>query len=253
MLHDLAQLLETSHTLSPTAHWLERIVTMLDLTSLNAADSKEDIKTLCEKAVTPLGHVAAVCVYPEFVGTAVSALEGTNVNVATVANFPLGTDDMQDVLRSIQASVVLGANEMDVVFPYEFYLAGERSLAREFVRECKKACGHNVLLKVILETGILKKPIIIADATRVVVEGGADFVKTSTGKYEVGATKEAAAVILLTLKEMKENVGLKVAGGVREVGDAMGYIALANEIMGPAWITPQHFRIGASQLIDKLY
>ncbi|MDR3478095.1 MAG: deoxyribose-phosphate aldolase [Gammaproteobacteria bacterium] len=238
--------------IAPTPQWLKRILSLMDLTSLNSSDTKESIAALCQKAVTPNGHVAAVCCYPEFVSEAAAALKGTPVKIATVANFPLGTDYMQDVLANIRDAIALGANEVDVVFPYERYLGGERALAKDLVRECKKVCGKDVILKVILETGVLNKPSLIADASKAVIEAGADFIKTSTGKAEVGATLMAAAVILLTIKEMEMPVGLKVAGGIREVEDALEYIDLANKIMGSAWVTPQRFRIGASQLIERL-
>jgi deoxyribose-phosphate aldolase len=243
--------LDSLEAIAPTPQWLKRIRSLMDLTSLNSADTVESIATLCEKAVTANGHVAAVCVYPEFVAEVAATLKGTPVKVATVANFPLGTDYMQDVLVSISNAIALGANEIDVVFPYERYLGGERALIKDFVRDCKKACG-SVTLKVILETGILHKPSLIADASKAVIEAGADFIKTSTGKAEEGATLVAAAAILCTIKEMQMPVGLKVSGGIREVKDALEYIDLANKIMGYQWVSPERFRIGASQLIDRL-
>ena len=252
MLPDLFNLLDSLEVIAPTAQWRRRILSFMDLTSLDSSDTPELIQALCQKAVTPQGEVAAVCVYPEFVATAYHALKNTDVHIATVANFPLGNDNLQDVLLSIRDAIKQGADEIDVVFPYDHYLEGERGLAREFVKECKKVCGQSVSLKVILETGLIHKPTLIADAAKLAIEGGADYIKTSTGKAETGATLEAAAAILLTIKQLNASAGLKISGGIRDVEQVLAYIDLINKVMGPAWLTPDHFRIGASKLIDKL-
>jgi deoxyribose-phosphate aldolase len=233
-----------------------QLLSLIDLTSLNETDTVATIVTLCQKALMSQPHVAAVCVYPQFVKEAVTQLAGCPVKVATVANFPHGTDSLETVLRSIEQSIHDGADEIDVVFPYQAYLAGQQTAAQSFVQACKQACGHSVLLKVILETGALQDPQVIADACRDVILAGADFVKTSTGKIAVGATVDAAAIMLQTIKSLSSSVarsvGFKAAGGVRTIEQASDYINLANKIMGSQWATPVTFRIGASQLFDKL-
>jgi deoxyribose-phosphate aldolase len=197
-------------------------------------------------------HVAAVCVYPAFVKQAVAALHGTSVNVATVINFPEGNHSLTSVTHAIQSALNEGAEEIDIVFPYPRYLAGEKTDVKEYLHACKLACGDH-LLKVILETGALKDLHIIAAASELAIEAGADFLKTSTGKIAIGATLEAAAVMLQTIRnKSNDSVGFKVSGGVRTIPQALEYIALAEKIMGADWVTPAHFRIGASQLADVL-
>lgn len=231
------------------------IFSLIDLTSLNESDTEEVIHALCQAAVSPLGHVAAVCIYPAFVKSAKSFLAEKPVKIATVANFPLANDSLENVLYSIKTSLQNGADEIDVVFPYKNFLAGEKDFSKKFIEECKKTCGEKIL-KVILETGALIKPASISEASEIALRAGADFIKTSTGKIAVGATLEAAETMLLTIKklssELKRSFGFKASGGVRTPEQAMQYIELASRIMGKEWVTNKHFRIGASQLTQLL-
>lgn len=233
-----------------------KIIKFIDYTSLNETDTENTIATFCSQAINSLGHVAAVCVYPQFVRLVAAEFAGTPVKVTTVANFPQGSDSLESVLIAIGRALEDGAQEMDIVFPYSRYLAGERQYAQTFVTECKAACGADVMLKVILETGALNDLAIIADASRDVLAAGADFIKTSTGKIPQGITLEAAATTLLVIKEMssklKRHIGFKASGGIKELQQAAQYLALAEHIMGPAWISPHTFRIGSSKLVDKL-
>ncbi|TFH87669.1 deoxyribose-phosphate aldolase [Billgrantia azerbaijanica] len=228
---------------------------LMDLTSLNDDDSDATIEALCQRAKTPLGTPAAVCVYSAFVVTARRALTahqlGGIVKVATVANFPQGGDDVMAAAREARAAVASGADEVDVVFPYRALMAGDETVGRELVACCRQACGDAVL-KVILETGELGEPALIRRAAELAIEGGADFLKTSTGKVAVNATLEAAEILLETIKASGRDVGFKAAGGVRTVEDAQAYLDLATRLMGPAWLTPAHFRFGASGLLDDL-
>ena len=230
-------------------------VSCLDYTSLNDTDTSDDIRTLCDRAITPLGNVAAVCVYLSFVDFAVRQLKDTGIKVATVVNFPSGTENMDEVLDDVKAALFDGADEIDVVWPYKSYLTGDRDNAIELVRAVKKACG-NKIVKVILETGELKDPKIIAAASNDALIAGADFLKTSTGKVPVGATLEAAKIMLEAIKNYQSQtptiLGLKVSGGIRTANDAAQYIELARSIMGENWVTPQTFRIGASSLLNNL-
>lgn len=235
---------------------IRRVISLVDLTSLNSSDTQASIATFLEKANTPHGNVAAVCVYPQFVRLAVAQLENAKIKVATVANFPVGSQPLDSVLVEIGSALEDGANEVDVVFPYERYLSGERHYAHTFTEACKAVCGDKVTLKVILETGALSDPAIIADAAYDVLAAGADFIKTSTGKTSEGATLEAAATMLLVIRhiepQLKHHVGIKVSGGIRDMQTAAQYIALADSIMGHEWVTSRTFRIGASKLIENL-
>lgn len=229
-----------------------RALALLDLTSLNDRDGEPEITRLCERAVTDFGHTAAVCVWAHFVPLARKLLTGSSVSVAAVANFPAGGADIETAVRETRAIVDAGGDEVDVVMPYHAWLADDRGLARELIAACKAACGDEVLLKVILETGRLETPENIRAASLDAIESGADFIKTSTGKIEVSATLPAAQAMLTAIRDRGETVGFKAAGGIRTTADAAAYLALADDILGPDWSGPKHFRFGASGLLDDL-
>ncbi|MCE8017062.1 deoxyribose-phosphate aldolase [Halomonas sp. MCCC 1A17488] len=228
---------------------------LMDLTSLNEDDSDAVIRELCARANTPAGHPAAVCVYPAFVPTAREALAeqglAGKVKVATVTNFPHGEADIERAAAETRAAVASGADEVDVVFPYRALMAGDAEVGRALVAACKRECGDAVL-KVILETGELKVAGLIDRAGMLAIDGGADFLKTSTGKVAVNATLDAAKILLTAIKASGRDVGFKAAGGVRTVEDAAAYLQLAEQVMGADWITPAHFRFGASGLLGSL-
>lgn len=234
----------------------ERILSLIDFTSLNESDTDASIALFFEKARQTIGHVAAVCLLPRFVHLAAVEFSGSPIKVATVANFPEGASPLEEVLVEIGRALEAGAQEIDVVLPYHRYLAGERQYAHTFVSACKAACGDNVLLKVILETGALNDTTIIADASYDVLAAGADFIKTSTGKIPEGATLEAAATMLLVANhiapQLKRRVGVKVSGGIRTLAQAIQYVELADNIWGKERVTPEAFRIGASQLLEEV-
>jgi deoxyribose-phosphate aldolase len=235
---------------------LRRIYSLVDLTSLNDTDTQASITALFSKAQCQLGHVAAVCIYPRFISLSTTHFVRTPVKTATVVNFPEGSASLESVLEEIHECLQLGADEIDVVFPYARYLAGEQHYAHQFVAACKAACGNTAILKVILETGALNDVAIIADAAYTALAAGADFIKTSTGKISEGATLEAAATMLLVIKhtepQVQHRLGFKAAGGIRTIQQAAQYIELADRIMGKDWATPATFRIGASQLVNEL-
>ena len=228
---------------------------LMDLTSLNNDDNDTVIRELCARANTPAGHPAAVCVYPAFVSTARQALAeqglAGKVKVATVTNFPHGEADVERAAAETRAAIAAGADEVDVVFPYRALMAGDAEVGRELVEACKRECGDAVL-KVILETGELKEAGLIDRAGMLAIDGGADFLKTSTGKVAVNATLDAAKILLTVIKASGRDVGFKAAGGVRTAEDAAAYLQLAERVMGAEWITPAHFRFGASGLLGSL-
>lgn len=230
-------------------------ISCLDLTCLNADDTEDSIRELCQRAVTPMGKVAAVCIAPEFVNFVKRKALDAKIKIATVANFPSGDENALDVLENIKESLFDGADEIDLVFPYEKYLAGETTAAISLVEKAKTLCGKKKL-KVILETGALKTPDAIEAASRDCLAAGADFLKTSTGKIMPGATLEAAAIMLDAIKQYQQNnsrtVGFKASGGVRSADDAAHYLKLAELIMGDNWVSPKTFRLGASSLLTAL-
>lgn len=232
------------------------LIPLLDLTSLNADDTTATITTLCQQAITPYGNVAAVCVYPQFVKLAKQLLQNTSVKIATVANFPLGNDPLSQVITAIEQAITDQADEIDIVIPYQTYLAGEHNVVRTFTQSCKTSCGTAIKLKIILETGALADANKIADASMQAIAGGADFIKTSTGKYAINATPTAAKIMLTMIKEMTNNstttVGFKAAGGIQTITQANEYLQLAEEILGKEWVTPKTFRIGTSRLLQDI-
>ena len=225
----------------------KRLVAMLDLTSLTGEESDDDIAALCAKAQTPLGPVAAVCVYGQYVQRARSELEGLPILVAAVANFPEGDLDAERARREAGAAVEAGASEVDVVLPWRAWLDGDRDGALEVVAAARAETPG--ALKVIIESGSLGDR--VREAADDALGGGADFVKTSTGKHGQGATPEAARAMLEAVRAHGSG-GFKASGGVRTREDAETYLDLADELLGPIGVSPQTFRIGASTLLDEL-
>ncbi len=230
-------------------------IRLLDLTSLSGSEEASDIEALCRNAQTPVGETAAVCVYPKFVSVAKEALSQANaqsVKVATVSNFPDGNDDIDTAIAEINAAIQNGADEVDTVLPYKTLLADDEETVKRYLAACRGTCGSNVALKVILETGKLKTPDRIEQASRLAILAGADFIKTSTGKTPAGATLAAARIMLLIIKYYGGNCGLKVSGGIRTPKDAESYLKLAESIMGSDFLVPEKFRIGASSILKPL-
>ncbi|WP_462170586.1 deoxyribose-phosphate aldolase [Pseudoalteromonas xiamenensis] len=223
----------------------------MDLTSLNENDTNDQISQLCAQTNQKAGHVAAVCVYPQFVQLAKQTLDN-KVLVATVTNFPHGNPDVDSAVRETADAVKAGADEVDVVFPYRALLNGDEQIGFELVSACKQACGEHALLKVIIESGELQTPEAIQKASEISIRAGADFIKTSTGKVSINATLDAAEIMLKAIHVSGKPVGFKAAGGVRTVAEARKYIELALHIMGADWVSPATFRFGASGLLHDV-
>lgn len=242
-----------------TASVAARVLGLIDLTNLSDDCTEDDVVELCARAHGVHGSVAAVCVWPRFVSRAVKELAGTGVKVATVVNFPRGDDSVDEVLGMVERCVGEGADEIDLVIPYEKLRDqvdgdGDRAVVH-LVAKVKESLPADRLLKVILETGELRDQVLVERAARLAVASGADFIKTSTGKTPVSATPEAVETMLSVLREsprIDRRVGIKPSGGIRSVAEAAGYLAIADRIMGPDWVTPETFRFGASGLLDAV-
>lgn len=229
-------------------------IALMDLTTLNDDDTDAKVITLCHQAHTPAGDTAAVCIYPRFIPIARKTLreQGTEqIRIATVTNFPHGNDDIEIALSETRAAIAYGADEVDVVFPYRALMEGNETVGYDLVKACKEACGDK-LLKVIIESGELKEPGLIRRASELCIDAGADFIKTSTGKVPVNATLEAAGVMLEVIAQKDPNIGFKAAGGVKDAATAKAYLDLAREILGDDWVDADHFRFGASSLLNNL-
>lgn len=229
----------------------QKALSLLDLTSLNDNDTEETVVALCAKAHGDFGKTAAVCIWPRFIKTAKKELEGTDVKVATVVNFPHGSTDIETTVAETTQAVADGADEIDVVLPYKAFMDGNKEAAAALLTATREACKGKVM-KVIIESGVLAHAALIADASRLSIECGADFIKTSTGKTPVSATLEAANAMLEVIRESGKPVGFKASGGVRTTEQAADYLTLADKIMGPKWANTKTFRFGASGLRDSL-
>jgi deoxyribose-phosphate aldolase len=241
---------------------LDMAVTMVDLTTLEGADTPGKVRAMCAKARQPdpadlaVPPVAAVCVYPDLVSVARQAVAGSRVAVASVATaFPSGRASLAVKLADVRDAVSAGADEVDMVIDRGAFLAGRYGEVYAEIRAVREACGPTHL-KVILETGELATLDNVARASWLAMLAGADFIKTSTGKVTPAATPPTALVMLAAVRDFEQatgrRVGVKVAGGIRTAKDAIRYLVLVNEVAGPAWLTPQLFRIGASTLLNDL-
>jgi len=229
----------------------KQLINCLDLTSLSDKDTQYSIADLCRRAQTPYGNTAAVCVYSRFAAHAKTELAGTGIKTATVVNFPHGTHSAKKIYSELEQALSAGADEIDAVFPYKEFLAGNYNACAVILKTVINACRGKTT-KIILETGELKAAARIREATLMTALAGADFIKTSTGKTKISATHEAANIILETIKEEKFSCGFKASGGIKTVFDAKQYLILAQTIMGASWPDAAKFRIGASSLLDDI-
>ncbi len=241
---------------------LDLAVTMVDLTTLEGADTPGKVRSLCAKAMRPdpadaaVPPVAAVCVYPDLVAAAKAELGRGTVAVASVATaFPSGRASLKVKLADVADAVDAGADEIDMVIDRGAFLAGRYGQVCEEIRAVKEACGP-AHLKVILETAELATLDNVVRASWLAMLAGADFIKTSTGKVSPAATPPVALVMLAAVRDFEQAsgrlVGVKVAGGIRTAKDAIRYLVLVNETAGRTWLAPGLFRIGASSLLNDL-
>ena len=257
-----AAALATRSVKSTAKAWaIDTAIRMVDLTTLEGADTSGKVRSLCAKAVRPdaassAPPVAAVCVYPDLVETAVSALTATSVAVASVATaFPSGRASLQTKLMDVREAVTAGAAEVDMVIDRGAFLAGRYLQVFEEIAATKAACG-DAHLKVILETGELATLDNARRASWLALLAGGDFIKTSTGKVSPASTPPVAYVMLAAVRDFADatgrRVGVKVAGGIRTAKDAIRYLVLVRETAGEEWLSPALFRIGASSLLNDL-
>jgi len=252
---------------------LDLAVSMIDLTTLEGADSPEKVRSLCRKAVRPwerdeeflgkrLGPVAAVCVYPSMVPYAAELLAGSGVNVASVATgFPSGQYPLDIRIRDVERAVADGADEIDMVINRGAFLSGRYDVVAEEIAAVVQACGK-AHLKVILETGELKTYDNVRRASDIAIgqirEG--DFIKTSTGKVSPAATMPVTLVMLEAIRDEigrssnggGKKIGMKPAGGIRTGKQAWHYLCMVNETLGEGWLSPEWFRFGASSLLNDV-
>ncbi|MCW5589306.1 MAG: deoxyribose-phosphate aldolase [Legionellales bacterium] len=246
------ELLRESEHVICNANHAQKLIRLLDLTNLNLEAKPDDIIALSQQAATPYGHVAAICVYEKFIPLVKQSVTDAQIKIASVANFPAGTGHFEEVTQAIHLAIEQGANEIDVVMPYQDYLKGHTAQVSQFIKACKLTCGPQVVLKVILETGALSDPNLIYQASLDCIESGADFIKTSTGKIQQGASLQAAFAMLTAIKDQGGTVGFKASGGISKGQQALQYLYFAEHILGKAFIQPTTLRFGASSLLMDL-
>ncbi len=241
---------------------LRLILAMIDLTTLEGADTPDRVRRLCYKArhlhgdLPDLPNVAAVCVYPRMVAVARDALRGSDINIASVATgFPSGQTEVEHKLAETREAVEAGANEIDMVISRGRFLRGDYEYVHDEIVAVKEACG-DAHLKVILETGELGTLDNVRRASMLAMYAGADFIKTSTGKIQPAATMPVTLVMLQAirdyLRETGRRVGMKPAGGISKAKLAIRYLVMLHETLGDEWLTPDLFRFGASSLANDV-
>ncbi|MEU4743912.1 deoxyribose-phosphate aldolase [Actinosynnema sp. NPDC023658] len=241
---------------------IDTAISMVDLTTLEGADTRGKVRSLAAKARRPdpdhpdVPQVAAVCVYPDMVETAVEELRGTGIGIASVATaFPSGRSSLKVKLEDTAYAVDAGATEIDMVIDRGAFLSGRYGQVFDEIVQVKHACG-DAHLKVILETGELATYDNVRRASWLGLLAGGDFIKTSTGKVSPAATLPVTHVMLQAVRDWHiqtgEVRGVKPAGGIRTTKDAIKYLVAVHEVAGPEWLTPEKFRFGASTLLNDL-
>lgn len=250
------------------AAWLLKAVSLIDLTTLSGDDTEGRVRRLCAKARQPVSReildklgmpgltVGAVCVYHDMVPTAVAALRGTEIPVAAVSTgFPAGLSPFHLRIAEIGESVAAGAREIDIVISRRHVLTGNWQALYDEMREMRAACGE-AHVKAILATGELGTLRNVARASLVCMMGGADFIKTSTGKESVNATLPVTLTMLRAIRDYHDATGIRVgykpAGGISKAKDALNYLALVKDELGARWLQPDLFRFGASSLLGDI-
>jgi deoxyribose-phosphate aldolase len=262
-----AAMLATRSIKTTSKRWaIDTAITMVDLTTLEGADTEGKVQALCAKAVRPdptdlsVPSVGAVCVYNDMVSVArkhLDSIGGAHVPVAAVSTaFPSGRASMKVKIQDTQDAIDAGAGEIDMVIDRGAFLSGNYIEVFNEIVAIKEICGDKAHLKVIFETGELVTYDNVRKASYLAMLAGADFIKTSTGKIAPAATPPVVLVMLEAVRDFYEmagvRIGVKPAGGIRNTKDAIKQLVLVNETAGPEWLTPSLFRIGASSLLNDL-
>ena len=262
-----AAMLATRSIKTTSKRWaIDTAISMVDLTTLEGADTAGKVRALCSKAVRPdptdltVPSVGAICVYNDMVGVArkhLDAIGGEHVPVAAVSTaFPSGRASMAVKIQDTQDAIDAGAAEIDMVIDRGAFLSGQYGLVFDEIVKIREVCGDRAHLKVIFETGELVTYDNVRKASYLAMLAGADFIKTSTGKVAPAATPPVVLVMLEAVKDFhtmtQRRIGVKPAGGIRNTKDAIKQLVLVNETAGPEWLTPEYFRIGASALLNDL-
>jgi deoxyribose-phosphate aldolase len=234
------------------AAFARRAIGLIDLTDLSDNCRPSDIERLCRRSLDLPVHVAALCIWPPFVTQARAFLTGSDISLATVVNFPHGGENIAATCKETETALTNGADEIDLVFPWRAFLAGQETVAHDMISAVARLLPAQARLKVILESGEMGSGPSLRRASVLAIDAGADFLKTSTGKTKISATPEAARIMLEAIAVSGKPIGFKASGGLRTIEQARLYLDLADAIMGPGWARKETFRFGASSLLDPL-
>ena len=242
---------------------LDLAIRMMDLTTLEGADTPGKVAALSSKGIRPdpsdpnIPSVAAICIYPNLGPYALERTRGTSVKVASVATaFPSGQSSLEIKLAEVREVVEAGVHEVDMVINRGAFLSGRYAEVYDEVVRVKEICAGRAHLKVILETGELGTYDNVRRASLLAIAGGADFIKTSTGKAATNATLPVQLCMLEVIRDVHEEtgrvVGMKAAGGIRQSKQAVQFLVQVHETLGLAWLTPDRYRLGASTLLNDV-
>ena len=235
----------------------------MDLTTLRPEDTRSSVSALVEKVTRLRAEYpsyplpASICVYPNFASVVKEQRVSPELHVTCVAGcFPSSQSFLEVKLREVQMAIETGADQIDIVLALNAFLDGKEEEAAEEIRAIRKVCSDSVVLKVILETGVLKTPELIRKASFLAMQAGADFIKTSTGKVPVNATPEAAEVMCEAIRDFYNQtgrkVGFKAAGGISTAEDALLYYNIGLRVLGEEWLNSKYFRFGVSRVGNAL-
>jgi deoxyribose-phosphate aldolase len=230
----------------------KRLLGQLDLTGLSDTMLEDDMERLIQKAITPHGAVAALCIWPRFVSICASRLNGKGVHVSAVINFPQGGDDVERAIADAEEAVNDGAHEIELVFPAKSFCEGDEPIARSMIAEVKDCLPDDVALKLILEPGSFPNITSLEAAARISVEEGASALKAGTGRAEKTADAATLTALLGVIRETGKSCGLIVAGPFRHFGEARAAFTLASDLIGESWADADRFRLASSSLYDIL-
>lgn len=236
---------------------LDQLVSFIDLTSLSDLDHTQSIQDLVEIANQPINgqHVAAVCTFPQY-GNFVRSQLNSTIHAAVVGgHFPNGQNSLESKVEECKLIADSAVNEVDIVINRGLLIGGKEDELKHEIETLRKIFS-NKCLKVILETGQLETEELIRKASQIAIDSGADFIKTSTGKIEKGASEKAVAImseeVLLHYKKTTKKIGIKASGGIRTVENALTYYQIVEKVLGKEWLQPSLFRIGASSLLEQI-
>lgn len=245
---------EASLKLPEIAALNSTILSVIDLTNLDLNASYQDIEHVCHTAISK--KTPAICIYRKFVKEAFSLAKSHSIKIATVANFPEGMFDLCSIIDELEASLLLPVDEIDLVFPYQEFLSGDKKSAFKKIETARDIVPKEKILKIILETGAFENLNALQEVADTLLSIEVDFLKTSTGKAFQGAEPEKSFILLKSIYDHHNTsgriAGFKASGGVRTLDQAVIYINLARVLFGDDYIQPKTFRIGASQLVEKL-